>query len=153
MINKEYWSQDFPRPLGPDDNDVTIFTDNMIEGKTLLLGCTKKLLDLSDVQIDLDPWWIGPNTITGNWLDNKDFYDNILCDGSLSFTKELADDIIDMASKNCKVFIARTFTRKLPIMRIADYFPQPTDFNILPTKTIVFEDYSFYIWQFYKGLK
>ena len=148
MINKEYWSQDLPRPLSPDDNDIIIFKDNMIEGKTLLLGCTRKLLDLSDVQIDLDPWYIGPNTITGNWLDNKDFYENILCDGGLCFNKELADGMIDMASKNCKVFITRTFTRKLSIMRIADYFPQPTDFNILPTKTIIKEDYSFYIWQF-----
>lgn len=41
MINKEYWSQDLPRPLSPDDNDVNIFKDNMIEGKTLLLGCTR----------------------------------------------------------------------------------------------------------------
>ena len=148
MINKEYWSQDLPRPLSPDDNDVIIFKDNMIEGKTLLLGCTRKLLDLSDVQIDLDPWWIGPNTITGNWLDNNNFYENILCDGGLCFTKELSDGILDMASKNCKVFITRTFTRKLSIMRIADYFPQPTDFEITPTKTIIKEDYSFYIWQF-----
>ena len=148
MISKEYWSQDLPRPLSPNDEDVTIFSDNMIEGKTLLLGCTRKLLDLSDVQIDLDPWWIGPNTITGNWLDNNNFYENILCDGGLCFTKELSDGILDMASKNCKVFITRTFTRKLSIMRIADYFPQPSDFEITPTKTIVKEDYSFYIWQF-----
>lgn len=148
MLSKEYWSQDFPRPLGPNDEDVNIFKDNMIPGRSLLLGCTKKLLDLSDVQIDLDPWWIGPNTITGNWLDNKDFFENILCDGGLCFTKELADGMLDMASKNCKVFINRTFTRKLPIMKIADYFPQPNDFKIIPTKTIVKEDYSFYIWKF-----
>jgi hypothetical protein len=148
MLSKEYWSQDFPRPLGPNDEDVDIFKDSMISGKTLLLGCTKKLLDLSDVQIDLDPWWIGPNTITGNWLDNKDFYENILCDGGLCFTKDLTDGILQMASKNCKVFITRTFTMKLPIMKIADYFPQPTDFEIIPTKTIVKENYSFYIWNF-----
>ena len=148
MLSKEYWSQDFPRPLGPSDEDVTIFKDNMIPGKTLLLGCTKKLLDLSDAQIDLDPWWIGPNTITGNWLDNKDFYENILCDGGLCFTKDLTDGILQMASKNCKVFVTRTFTLKLPIMKIADYFPQPTDFEITPTKTIIKENYSFYIWIF-----
>ena len=74
--------------------------------------------------------------------------DNIIADGSLSFTKELADGLIEMASKHCRVFIARTFTRKLPIMRIADNFPQPENFKIPPTKTVVFEDYSFYIWQF-----
>ena len=148
MLSKEYWSQDLPRPLGPNDEDVNIFRDSMIAGKTLLLGCTKKLLDLSDVQIDIDPWWIGPNTITGNWLDNKDFYENILCDGGLCFTKELADGMLQMASKNCKVFIARTFTKKLPIMKVADNFPQPEDFIIKPTITIPKENYSFYIWQF-----
>jgi hypothetical protein len=148
MLSKEYWSQDFPRPLGPSDEDVDVFRDSMIPGKTLLLGCTKKLLDLSDVQIDLDPWWIGPNTITGNWLDNKSFYENILCDGGLCFSKELTDGILQMASKNCKIFITRTFTMKLPIMKIADYFPQPTDFEITPTRTIVKENYSFYIWHF-----
>jgi hypothetical protein len=148
MLSKEYWSQDFPRPLGPSDEDVDVFRDSMIPGKTLLLGCTKKLLDLSDVQIDLDPWWIGPNTITGNWLDNKSFYENILCDGGLCFSKELTDGILQMASKNCKIFITRTFTMKLPIMKIADYFPQPTEFEITPTRTIVKENYSFYIWHF-----
>ena len=148
MLSKEYWSQDLPRPLGPSDDDVDIFKDNMIEGKTLLLGCTKKLLDLSDVQIDLDPWWIGPNTITGDWLENKDFYENILCDGGLCFSKELTDGVLEMSSKSCKVFITRTFTLKLPIMKIADYFPQPTDFEIKPTKVILKEEYSFYIWQF-----
>jgi hypothetical protein len=76
------------------------------------------------------------------------YYGNIIADGSLSFTKELSDGLIEMASKHCKVFIARTFTKRLPIMRIAAYFPQPEDFKIQPTKTIVFEDYSFYIWQF-----
>ena len=148
MLSKEYWSRDLPRPLSPNDEDVSIFKDNMISGRTLLLGCTRKLLDLSDVQIDLDPWWIGPNTITGNWLDNKDFFENIICDGGLCFTKELSDSMLEMASKNCKVFINRSFTRKLPIMKIADYFPQPIDFKIIPTKTIVKEDYSFYIWNF-----
>ncbi len=148
MLSKEYWSQDLPRPLSPNDEDVSIFKDNMISGRTLLLGCTRKLLDLSDVQIDLDPWWIGPNTITGNWLDNKDFFENIICDGDLCFTKELSDSMLEMASKNCKVFINRSFTRKLPIMKIADYFPQSIDFKIIPTKTIVKEDYSFYIGNF-----
>jgi len=56
--------------------------------------------------------------------------------------------MLEMASKNCKVFINRSFTRKLPIMKIADYFPQSIDFKIIPTKTIVKEDYSFYIWNF-----
>jgi hypothetical protein len=98
--------------------------------------------------MDIDPWYEAKTVIKGDWLDNKTYYGNIIADGSLSFTKELTDGLIEMASKNCKVFITRTFTKRLPIMRIADYFPQPEDFKIPPTKTVVFEDYSFYIWHF-----
>lgn len=147
-VNKDYWSSDIPLPLSPSDSDVNIYKDNLIEGNTLMLGCTKKLIPISNTQIDIDPWYDAETVIKGDWLDNKTYYDNIIADGSLSFTKELADGLIEMASKNCKVFITRTFTRKLPIMRIAAYFPQPEDFKILPTKTIVFGDYSFYIWHF-----
>ena len=146
--SKNYWASDIPLPLSPSDTDVDIYKDNMIEGNTLMLGCTKKLIPISNIQMDIDPWYESETVIKGDWLDNKTYYDNIIADGSLSFTKELADGLIEMASENCKVFITRTFTKRLPIMRIADYFPKPQDFKILPTKTIVFEDYSFYIWQF-----
>ena len=146
--NKDYWASDIPLPLSPSDSDVNIYKDNLIEGSTLMLGCTKKLIPISDIQMDIDPWYEAKTVIKGDWLDNKTYYNNIIADGCLSFTKELTDGLIEMASKNCKFFIARSFTKKLPIMRIADYFPQPEDFKILPTKTIVLEDYSFYIWQF-----
>jgi len=146
--NKEYWASELPLPLSPSDNDFNIYKENMIQGSTLMLGCTKKLIPISNIQMDIDPWYEAKTVIKGDWLDNKTYYGNIIADGSLSFTKELADGLVEMASKHCKVFIARTFTRKLPIMRIADNFPQPEDFKIPPTKTVSFEDYSFYIWQF-----
>jgi FkbM family methyltransferase len=147
-VKKDYWASELPRPLSPDDNDVDIYKDNMIEGNTLMLGCTKKLIPISDIQMDIDPWYESETVIKQDWLTNDIYYDNIIADGSLSFTKELTDGLLEMASKKCKVFICRTYTKKLPIMRIADNFPQPEDFKILPTETIVFEDYSFYIWQF-----
>jgi FkbM family methyltransferase len=147
-VKKDYWASELPLPLSPSDSDVDIYKDNMIQGSTLMLGCTKKLIPISNIQMDIDPWYEAKTVIKGDWLDNKTYYGNIIADGSLSFTKELADGLIEMASKYCKVFIARTFTRKLPIMRIADNFPQPKDFKIPPTKTVKFEDYSFYIWQF-----
>lgn len=146
--NKDYWASDIPLPLSPSDSDLDIYKDNMIEGSTLMLGCTKKLISISDIQMDIDPWYESDTVIKQDWLTNDVYYDNIIGDGVLAFTKELSDGLIEMASKNCKVFIARTFTKKLPIMRIASYFPQPSEFKIPPTKTIVFDDYSFYIWRF-----
>ena len=146
--NKEYWASELPLPLSPSDNDFNIYKENMIEGTSLMLGCTKKLIPITDIQMDLDPWYGSETVIKGDWLSNDKYYDNIIADGSLSFTKELSDGLIEMASKHCKVFIARTFTKRLPIMRVADYFPQPEDFKIPPTKTVAFEDYSFYIWWF-----
>ena len=113
-----------------------------------MLGCTKKLIDISDVQMDIDPWYESQTVIKQNWIENKKFYDNIIGDGVLSFTKELSDNILEMASKNCNTFIARTFTKRLSIMKIANHFPSENDFSIRPTLTIPFENYSFYIWRF-----
>lgn len=145
-ISKDYWSSDIPRPLSPDDVDVEIYKSYLTSGETLLLGCTKKLISISDHQMDLYPQ--SPDIIQGNWIDNKEFYQNIIGDGVLSFTKELSDKIIEMAAKHCKVFIARTFTKRLPTMKIANHFPTQNDFKIKPTVTLDFENYSFYIWYF-----
>ena len=148
QVGKEYWSSDIPYPLSPSDEDVKIYKENMITGTTLLLGLTKKLIPLSDFQLDSDPFIELDSVITGDWLENNDTYINIIGDGVLSFTKELADGIIEMASKYSKVFIARTFTKRLPIMKVANNFPKPEDFKIKPTEIITFENYSFYIWRF-----
>jgi hypothetical protein len=147
-VNKDYWSSELPVPLSPSDEDVSTYKQFLIEGKTLMLGCTKKLISISDMQMDIDPWYDSETMIKDNWVNNKTFYENIIGDGVLSFTNELADDLIEMASKNCKVFIARTFTNKLPIMRIADNFPNVNDFIIKPTSVIRCLKYSFYIWEF-----
>lgn len=148
VVNKEYWASDLPRPLSPSDEDIDVFKKFMVGGSTLLLGCTKKLIDLSDTQMDNDPWYDGENVIKQDWTTNDVFYDNIIGDGVLNFTHELAEDILEMCSKHCKVFVARVFTKKLDTMRIADNFPTPSNFSIPPNEIRIKTDYAFYIWRF-----
>jgi hypothetical protein len=147
-VDKEYWSTEFPSPYGPSEDDVIIFSEKSIPGKTLLLGCTKKLIPITDIQIDIDPWYDGPNVIVKDWLDNTDFYENIFGDGVLNLTKELEQGILEMASKNCKVFICRCFNYKLEKLRIAKNFPDKDNFSITPTESKIFNDYSIHIWNF-----
>jgi len=148
MVDKTYWGSDLPLPLSPSDDDVDRYKRYKLEGSTLLLGCTKKLISISDRQLDIDSWYEADTVIKGNWIDNKHYYTNILLDGGLCFTKELCDDIIKMASNSCKRFIVRSFTRKLDTMRIANYFPTEKDFEIHPDMVIKESDYNFYIWVF-----
>ena len=148
IVDKTYWAEVLPHPLSPNDMDVILYKNFMKEGTTLLLGCTRKLIQLSNRQLDIDPWLDTDTVIKGDWLDNQHYYDNILIDGGLCFTKELCDGVVKMASKNCKVFIARTFIKKLDIMKVADYFPLEDDFEIKPTTTIECGSYNFYIWRF-----
>lgn len=149
MIDKNYWGLEHPHPLSPSDDDVLEYRFHLKTGSTLLLGCTKKLIPLSNRQLDIDPWYDGDTVIVGDWVDNKHFYTNIMIDGGLCFTKELCDSIIKMASKNCKVLIARVFDYKLDTMKIAAYFPNFADFEIEPIYTFKTEkEYTFYIWEF-----
>jgi hypothetical protein len=149
MIDKNYWASDFPTPLSPSDDDVLEYKFHLKKGTTLLLGCTKKLIPLSDRQLDIDPWYDGDTVIVGDWIENKHFYTNMLIDGGLCLTQELCDGVLEMASKNCKVLIARVFDYRLESMKIANYFPNFADFKIEPTFTFKTEkEYTFYIWEF-----
>jgi hypothetical protein len=149
MVDKNYWSSDLPHPLSPNVIDVALYENYMVGGSSLLLGCTKGLLPLSDRQLDLDPWYDSPTVIVGDWRDNKHYYSNILLDGGLCFTKELCDEILEMASKNCKRFISRSFDKKLEIMKIANYFPSENDFKYKPKFIARMKnDYTFYVWEF-----
>lgn len=147
-VDKKYWASDLPLPLSPSDDDVEIYQNYLKEGTTLLLGCTKKLIPLSDRQLDCDPWYDGDTVIKGDWVKNQHYYTNIILDGGLCFTKELCDDIIEMVSKNCEVFITRSFRHRLPTMKIANHFPSVNDFKITPQLSITYEDYMFFIWKF-----
>ncbi len=149
MVDKNYWSSDLPHPLSPNVIDVALYENYMVGGSSLLLGCTKGLIPLSDRQLDSDPWYDSSTVIVGDWRDNEHYYSNILLDGGLCFTKELCDDILEMASKNCKRFISRSFDKKLDIMKIANYFPSEDDFKYKPKFIARMKnDYTFYVWEF-----
>lgn len=148
MQNKEYWRKQIPHPYSPNYQDLEIYLKYKVSGKTLLLGCTHDLIEHSDFQMDFDPWYESDTVITMDWRDNKTHFANMMGDGVLNLKKELTDDVLKMAQKHSKRLIVRSFNYKLPIMKIADYFPNKNEFSLRPTHAIEFAEYSFYIWNF-----
>ena len=147
-VDKAYWASDFPHPLAPSEEDARIYQSYLLEGETLMLGCTKRLIPISTWMMDIDPWLDAPNVIVQDWTTNTKHYTNIIVDGGLNFTKELADSILSMAQKNSKIFVARSFNRKQPTMRVAAYFPRFDEFSIKPDEVRMFQEYSFLVWRF-----
>jgi len=147
LPDKYYWNSLLP-PYSPSSDDALFYQNSLIQGTTLLLGCTHNLVPLSHRQMDVDPLHIPDTMIIADWLSNSTHYDNIIGDGVLNFTQELADGIINMSSRYCKRLIVRSFNYKLPLMRIAAYFPQTSDFNIKPQSSTILADYSFFMWDF-----
>jgi hypothetical protein len=147
-ISKDYWQHELPPPLSPSEIDVNIYKSNLCEGDTLLLGCTHKLIPLSIVQMDIDPWYEAPTVINLNWRHNKLFYTNIIGDGVLNFSEDLANAVILMSASHSKCFVTRSFKFKLPEMKIAAYFPTIEQLPIKPTKIVECQTHSFFVWQF-----
>jgi hypothetical protein len=147
-VDKEYWASLINPPLAPSDQDIEMFKLNMVKGTSLLLGCTRRLIPITTAQMDEDPWYQSETVIKQKWELNNKFYNNIIADGSLNLNKNLCDDILKMASKNCERFIVRSFIKKLDIMRVASHFPTPFDFHILPSSHIEFNESNFFIWNF-----
>lgn len=147
-VDKEYWRIKLPLPYSPSPGDISIFRHHMEPGRTLLLGCTHDLIPLSDKQMDTDPWYENDTVIVQDWSTNVVFYTNIIGDGVLNFSKELTDSIIFMALGCCSRLIIRSFNRRLPNMKVAQYFPGVNDFTLAPDIVEVFDDYSFFIWKF-----
>ena len=98
--------------------------------------------------MDIDPWYKADTMIVKDWRENDEFYTNIIGDGVLNFSKELTDGLLKMCAEYCTTFIARTFVKKLPQMKIANYFPQYEDFEFPPVITEIRDNYNFYIWNF-----
>lgn len=147
QVSREYWGT-LTHPLAPSLDDVAIYKQHIKSGSTLLLGCTKSLVELSTEQMDIDPWCITPGMIVADWTKNTRRYTNIIGDGVLNFTKALCDNLLEMCHKHSDVFIARCFNKKLESMKVAAYFPKREEFNVAPTSVVPFDEYSFFVWQF-----
>ena len=146
-MEKDYWASLTP-PLAPSSHDVEIYKTNLIEGSTLLLGSTKQLLDLCDIALDVSPVYQDKKIIVGDWVNNEMFFENIIGDGVLNFNQNLCNQLLEMAEKNCNQFLVRVFNYKMPIMRVADYFPSTKIFHIRPKVIFSNTEYSFYKWDF-----
>lgn len=151
-IDKNYWRYCLKPPYSPSEEDVEHYRHFIECGKVLVLGCTHALLPISTHQMDYDPWYEGPNVIIRDWQDNKEFFENMIGDGVLNFTKQLADAVILMAEKCSDRLIVRSFREKLPNMKVANYFPSRLQFPIAPTVSIEKNDYNFFIWEFKKTI-
>jgi hypothetical protein len=127
---------------------VRLFKENLIDGSTLLLGSTKDLLSLCDEALDTFPVYNDKKIITGHWADNNIFYQNIMGDGVLNLNEVLCNQIMAMAKKNCCRLIVRVFNYRLPIMKVATYFPTANHFKKKPEVIYHTEEYSFFKWDF-----
>jgi hypothetical protein len=148
VADKEYWKIEQPHPYAPSHEDLNHYKKNLLQGTILLLGVTHKLLPIANNIIDIDPWYFDDRVIKADWRSNQTFYDNIIGDGVLNFTNELADGVINMASQYSKRLIVRSFAYRLDKMIIAKHFPKKSDFIIKPCATADFKDYYFYVWDF-----
>jgi len=148
-VDKAYWGQAHPHPLAPNDDDVAIYRELIGNaGSVLLLGNTKALMPLCTAAMDSDPFLDDPRVIAQDWTTNTVDYDVIFGDGVLNFTRALTENLLTMASSHSSRFIARAFARRLPIMRVADFFPTATDFSLPPAQVIEGDEYRFYVWNF-----
>lgn len=135
--------------MTPNEADVAVFVEEIGDAKSvLLLGNTRALFPLCTVAMDIDPFINDPRVIRQDWRTNTVHYDAMIGDGLLNFDPALTREVLEMAQKYCDTLVVRTFTRLLPPMRVATFFPQAEDFHIRPTRVRAFgEDYSFYTWK------
>lgn len=148
-VTKDYWAGPHPHPLAPNADDVADYRRLIGDSvSVLLLGNTPALMELCDVAMDMEPFADSPKVVRQDWTTNQDWYDAIIGDGVLNFTDVLAREVLDMAARSCRVFVARAFSRRLPIMRVADNFPTAEEFTPRPVEVLERVDYRFFVWRF-----
>lgn len=130
MLNDVEHFNSLKPPLAPNDNEVEIYK-SYIEGKTILLGYTKQLIDLCDLAFDLNPP-INSKVVKKDWFTIDEHYNTIIGDGVLNL---VSGDLVEYLSKHCDQLIIRFFTEKIDGMKYATNFRDNTAF-LLPDKII-----------------
>jgi hypothetical protein len=141
--------------MSPDAADVAMYAELLdsdalgVDTSVLLLGNTLALFPLCTAALDIDPFIDDPRVSVGDWRDNTKTFDAMVGDGVVNLDESLAHAIVDMAARYSRRLVVRSFTRRLPPMRIASFFPAPGDFRIAPnTVRESDEGYAFYRWDF-----
>lgn len=144
---KDFWTC-LTYPLAPNEANRDAYKSLIVGSNVLLLGCTEILLPLVNDAVDLVQRYPDPKIRVGHWLEIEGYFDTVLADGSICLNKELGQGIVNHFSKRCDRLIARCFTKRHPQMRVATFFPTPSDFEIIPKVVSESEWYRFYLWDF-----
>ena len=140
--NDSHWTNP-PYPLKPSDAEVEIYKENLIAGRTLLLGSTIQLLDICDAALDISPRYKHPKIIQGDWYAITGYYENIIADGSLNLC---GTSLIDAVKPHCSVFISRVFSKKFSYMKYATHFY--SEFPNATKLAEINESCPIFIWKF-----
>lgn len=147
-INNNYWGTLTP-PLAPDKDDIDIYARYLLGDNVLLLGCTKQLMPLSTIALDIDPYYSDEKIQIGSWSENTHIVNTIIGDGCFNIidNKEV-NLIVDMAGRTSKRLIVRSFIKHSPIMKVAFNFPTIDSFDQKPDLVLVKDFSQFFIWNF-----
>lgn len=147
MYNDPHWIS-LEYPLAPSLDNVNTYRNLILGTKVLLLGSTKLLLPLATLALDIVPKYSVDNLKEMDWLDYKGTVDTVITDGSLNLSEVLTKNILSHYKPRCNRLVSRSFTKKLPNMKYASYFPLSTEFENTPVMHSESENYRFYIWDF-----
>ena len=142
----EFWTNLKP-PASPSDKDKEIYA-SLIKGRVLLLGSTKKLLDIADEAWDLNPKYPDMGIVDRDWMSLDQHFNTIIADGAINFPEEQSRQLLEVVSQHCDRFVVRTFYKPNWPTKYAKWFPNPEHFYHMPRVVAPNNVYRFFVWDF-----